>query len=290
MPLLTPRQAAESLGVSASSLKRWCDQGRIAMIRTPGGHRLLEVSAVVEFARACGHEVVCPEMLGLGPGRGTAAHAATTEAFVQALLQGDEAGCRQLARQLHLGGMSLSALGDELIAPAFRQIGVAWSHGDLHVYQERRACQICLAMLEELGALLVAPPRSAPLAIGGTLACDPYTLPTSLVSLVLRQNVWRTQSLGGGLPLATLAEAVADLRPQLLWLTLSAIDQQEAFIAEYDEFYRRAAPHTAIVVGGRALTPEVRAKMQYTAHCDQLKHLETFAATLRRSAKRGRRK
>jgi len=39
MRQLSPRELAEALGVSESSLKRWVDAGKIAASRTEGGHR-----------------------------------------------------------------------------------------------------------------------------------------------------------------------------------------------------------------------------------------------------------
>lgn len=37
--LLTPKEAAAELGVSAKTITRWCREGKLAHIRTPGGHR-----------------------------------------------------------------------------------------------------------------------------------------------------------------------------------------------------------------------------------------------------------
>jgi excisionase family DNA binding protein len=37
--LLTPRQAAEVLGVNTNTLARWVRDGRIPALTTPGGHR-----------------------------------------------------------------------------------------------------------------------------------------------------------------------------------------------------------------------------------------------------------
>ncbi len=39
MKYVTPRKAAESLGVSISTLRRWDKEGKIKSIRTPGGQR-----------------------------------------------------------------------------------------------------------------------------------------------------------------------------------------------------------------------------------------------------------
>lgn len=36
-----PSQVAELLGVSADTVRRWCDEGRLATTRSAGGHRLV---------------------------------------------------------------------------------------------------------------------------------------------------------------------------------------------------------------------------------------------------------
>jgi len=43
-------QAAELLGVSVDTVRRWADGGRIATVRTAGGHRLIEGVALAKFA------------------------------------------------------------------------------------------------------------------------------------------------------------------------------------------------------------------------------------------------
>lgn len=46
---LTPRQASALVGVSAATLRRWCDAGTLDAITTPGGHRRLARSAVMRL-------------------------------------------------------------------------------------------------------------------------------------------------------------------------------------------------------------------------------------------------
>jgi molybdopterin-binding protein len=47
--LLTPRQAAEKLGISYPALKHWILAGRIRTVKTPGGHHRIPLSALQEF-------------------------------------------------------------------------------------------------------------------------------------------------------------------------------------------------------------------------------------------------
>lgn len=50
--LLTPRQAAEKLGMSYPALKHWILAGRIQTIKTPGGHHRIPVEALDRFLPA----------------------------------------------------------------------------------------------------------------------------------------------------------------------------------------------------------------------------------------------
>ena len=65
--LVSPKQVARAIGVSESSLKRWCDQGLIKTVRTAGGHRKMTIAEVLRYVREQDHKLVSPEILGLPP-------------------------------------------------------------------------------------------------------------------------------------------------------------------------------------------------------------------------------
>lgn len=283
--VITPKQVAQAIGVSESSLKRWCDRGVLSTVRTAGGHRRLALDQVVQFLRQSGHQLVKPELLGLPStvGQGATVVARARDQIRDALLAGDEDQCRRIVFDLYLAGQSACDICDRVLAAAFHDIGDGWECGEVFVYRERRGCEIALKTLHDLRLSLRTPPVDAPVAIGGTLEHDPYRLPTTMVEIVLREAGWRASSCGTLLPTATLGEAVREDRPQLLWISVSCIESVPAFLDEYARLYETAAElGIAVAVGGRALTEEVRQQMVYSAYCDTLRHLQTFAATLSR--------
>ena len=47
--LLTPRQAAEKIGISYPALKHWILAGRIRTVKTPGGHHRVPIESLDAF-------------------------------------------------------------------------------------------------------------------------------------------------------------------------------------------------------------------------------------------------
>ncbi len=162
--LVTPKQVAQAIGVSESSLKRWCDKGLIQTVRTAGGHRRLPVHGVVQFLRDSGQKLVRPELLGLPSttGQGEMVIERAAEGVVEALVAGDEQRCRRLVFDLYLAGQSACSICDLVLAPAFHEIGRLWGCGDVAVYRERRACEITLRALYDLRQMIPPLPSEAP--------------------------------------------------------------------------------------------------------------------------------
>ncbi len=279
---ISPRTLAAALGVSEASVKRWCDRGMIPCIRTAGGHRRIDPCEVIRFVREHGHEVTRPELLGLpatGAGREvTGTPAGARAALANALSRGDEIGVTRLVTDLFIRGASIVEICDFTIAGAYRILGERWSSGHLKIYEERRACEMTERALFTLRALLPEAGRGAPVAIGGTAAGDPYTLVNSMVELTLREVGWHAESIGTGIPLSEFVRAIEDRGPRLVWLGAAAIADTETFVAGYDEVFEAASrAGAAVVIGGRAMTSEIRARLRFSCHCDRLEQLAAFA-------------
>lgn len=282
--LVSPKQVAKAMGVSESSLKRWCDQGRIPTVRTAGGHRRLSVSAVMAFLQQSGASLVSPEILGLPPltsGAGQRSLEKAQVALLEALTNGQEDEARQIVKQAYLAHHPMHSIADDVFAPTFHEIGLKWDCGDIAVYQERHSCEIAMRILTNLRRIATGPPAQAPLAIGGTLAHDHYCLSNALAELVLRDAGWNATSLGTNLPAETLVQAITNRKPRLVWLSVSHYECEEQFVEDVNQIADAiTATGIPFLVGGRVLCESLRRRIKFTACCDSMQQLDSIARQL----------
>lgn len=298
---LTPKQVAEALQVSESSIKRWCDRGVIRSRKTMGGHRRIPIDALMSFLESTNRQLLTPAAIGLGRGGDGLGEAGGSEAaesagdppadsaelqlqFEAAVVRGDEAECRRILIQWYGRHESFALLADQLIAKTFHRLGAMWECGEIEVFQERRGCEVCLRLVHEFRRLIAEPRAGAPVAIGGAVAGDHYMLPTQLVEVVLRESGWRAFNLGTHLPLSTFVAAARRERPQLLWLSVSHLEDVDKFVDEFTAMASALPSGVHLVVGGRALTDAVRPRLPFTAHCDTLVQLAKLARNLKSSS------
>jgi hypothetical protein len=215
--LLSPKQVAQAIGASESSLKRWCDQGLLETVKTAGGHRRIAVHEVLKFAREQNHEVIEPLLLGMPASEDRKARRLPECAsrFTEALLADNETACRAIVFTLFLSGHSICQIFDDVVAVALRKIGEKWECHAAEIYQERCACQTVLRLLHELLEQL-PPPDTERLALGATIEGDHYTLPVMMSKVVLRAAGWDARLYGAGdrapATQTVLAECVTHLR------------------------------------------------------------------------------
>jgi excisionase family DNA binding protein len=279
----TPRQVSRALGVSESSLKRWCDKGILRIVRTAGGHRRLPLEEVMRFLRESGHALERPDLLGLPAaiGQGATVVERALRQLEDALRAADEQLARRVVLDLYLAKHALWRIGDDVISPAFRLIGNAWECGELAVYQERRACEIAQRILYELVAMSSPPRSAAPRAIGGTLEGDGYRLSTMLCECVLREAGWRAESLGTSIPVESFCRAIDDLAPRLCWVSISHVADRGVLLDRLEALSARATADGALLaVGGRALDDDMRRRLPSVTFCDRMKDLVDLAASI----------
>jgi excisionase family DNA binding protein len=255
--LLSPRQLADAVGVSVSSVKRWADQGRLRAGRTVGGHRRIDPADAVAFIRRAGLSVVRPDLLGL-PGVASdgpdpaAPPRDTTDRLFAALRSGSAAEARAVLVSLLLDGVPVADIVDGPVHGAMARVGELWREGPEGVFLEHRASDLCQHALHHLRCLM-AEPAGAPLAVGAAPEHDPFALPSLGAALTLAAEGLRAINLGPDMPCASIVHAVDELRPRLVWLSVSA----ESRLALVGREVRRLAAQLerrslCMVLGGRS--------------------------------------
>lgn len=282
-PYLSTLQAAEALGVSVSTVKRWVDEGVLPAHKTAGGHRKLLRAEILALARQ--GDLRCGDLAALSAAspRNQAGDLETAAAaLLDALLAGHGAEVSAIICRAYGSGVSVETLADRVIAPAMAKVGHDWETGRIDVWQEHRGTQLCAGALYDLkDALEARAERNRPVAVGGAPEGDPYLLTTVLAQLVLLDAGWEAVNLGPNTPLPSLARALREVRPRLLWLSVSYLEDTAGFIGAYRDLYRAAERQgVAVAVGGQALIEPIRSAVPYTTHGDGLSHLAAFARTL----------
>lgn len=251
---LSPRDLARVIGASESSLKRWIDDGRLAVHRTVGGHRRIPVSEAVRFIRAHRHPVIDPRPLGLHAAAVQVADGGLEQRLAEALLASDAATAESLVTGAFAAGMGLAAIGDGPVRGALRTVGERWKHGPHGIAQEHIASLIIQRTLHRLQGMLPEPARTAPLAVGGAGDDDPYELPSLLVSLVLQEAGWRTLDIGARTPRASVVAAASEHRARLVWRSWTWSAAPEAALDDLRRLTAAVAPLT-VIAGGQLLAP-----------------------------------
>ncbi len=278
---LKTQQVADALGVSGSTIKRWVDSGALEATRTMGKHRLVALSSALKFAREGKYPV--ENLLAFSA---TSPLPAIDDLTVQSLLDhlkaGRSAEATSLIEAAYRSEGGAVALADRLIRPTMERVGHGWMIGAWDIYEEHQASQVVTSALHRLIAEAARPRQgSRPLALGAAPESDPYILPVLLGELVLRQLGWDVKNLGPNLPLRSLAQATRDHRPRLIFLSSSHLADREGFLGDYAYFYEAASQvGSAIILGGRALDPDLRSRLVYASFGDRMAHLAEFARRL----------
>lgn len=230
---LSPKELADVIGVSPSSVKRWIDAGEIDVVRTVGGHRRIPLPEALRFIREQHMPLLRPDLLGLTDLSALPLEARSRELsaalLAELLHSGETDTARGIVIAAYLDGWSLPDLFDGPIAGALHEIGILWQHDARGIFIEHQATTACVEVVNQLRVLLPPPPSGAPVAVGGAPAGDVYLLPSAMAAAVLASTGFEVVNLGADTPAAAFRHAVEAHAPQLLWLsatTTGALEQE----------------------------------------------------------------
>ena len=254
-PLLSPRELADAMGVSESSIKRWVDGGLISATKTAGGHRRIPINEAVRFLRDRQTSLVRPEVIGLNDVASLLDAASneteTGESLFEYLREGEADAARGLLLSMYLNGKTVAQIVDGPLLHAMSRLGELWREDECGIFWEHRATEIAISAISRLR--MIIPPReeTAPSAVGGAPTGDPYILPSLCAAAVLESQGVNAVNLGADTPIHSLLLATQAIKARLVWLSVSVV-QDAAQLQEEIASLAGALAEPAIptIVGG----------------------------------------
>jgi MerR family transcriptional regulator, light-induced transcriptional regulator len=289
--LLTCRQASRKAGVSTSTIKRLCDEGQLAFIRTPGGHRRISAKSLIALF---GHT---DSVEASQPTQSQTTQSQTTQGYDSASLSASPNPCPwpevdQLIdvllsdhfedAYLHFSTVreesGAAAMIDRCIGPVMWQVGRKWDANAIDIFQEHLISDRIRQFLCDLSAARY-PLRSLAkeqVAVGCAAEHDHSDIPSKCIELTLRAERWSATSLGANLPAEQLVRAAISNQASLVWVSYTH-PQSDASVRHGNMILRRElGPNVRIVVGGGGLSAALRKELVFDFSGDTMEHLRNY--------------
>ncbi len=247
--LLTLQEAAEQLNVHYMTAYRWVRRGDLPAFKT-GGRLRVRATDLERFLADRELDVA------IG-GRGTN-HTdwdRHVERLTSALLVGDAVQARGEVQKVISDGATAGNVYVHLIAPALRDVGNRWAHGDIGVAEEHRASQICVTIVAQLSDLFRRRGPSRGTAVTLTPPDERHAIASAMVADFLRAAGYSVHHLGAGVPAADLSIFLAAVPADLVCFSVTQPMSVEAYAA-LAAASRDTNPDVVVVFGGQGVDPD----------------------------------
>ena len=166
------------------------------------------------------------------------------------LVAGEDRQADRLICGLVESGLSVTAIAQEVIAPALAEIGEEWRAGRLDIAVEHRASAIVERILAEHYPCPRGRRRGT--AVVAALSGERHALPTTLAALCLREDNWLVHHLGADVPADGLIRFCTAQHADLVVLTVT-VDTLRAAATRTAEQLDELGLRTLVGAPGRSL-------------------------------------
>ena len=164
---------------------------------------------------------------------------------------------REAARILSLIGLSRFVL--EVVAPLNVDVGDAWMHGRLEVFQEHLYTESMQVLLRDALRQLPPDPRAVPRVLLGTVNGEPHALGLLMAEAMLALEGCRCVSLGTQTPVWDIARAATALDVQIVALSFTGCLSPNQVSDALVELRSKLPPAVQLWAGGSAPVLQRRA-------------------------------
>lgn len=274
---LSCSEAARLMGVSRSTVQRYCELGELRAHKTVGGHRRLDAADVARWLSG--------QKSKKRYRRNIAERDLSSAQVADALLQGKLKRLEPLVSQVLLKQKSSAWLFDHYLAPAMWEIGARWSKGTIQYSDERRATFNLKMLLRSVSGMIQ---RSVPSvnAIGGTMEGDYAELGSLAVEMVLQETGMQAYHVGSSLPAQTIVQIAKQMEACLIWVSYChvqdpslALQQNRLLCDEMDRTYP-LDQRPKLAIGGNALSPSLLKEIHYDFYGPSMEAFRAFVSEL----------
>jgi MerR family transcriptional regulator, light-induced transcriptional regulator len=260
--ILSTVDVARLFDVTVTTVKRWADEGTLRCHKTPGGHRKFPVRNVVEFIEL--HKLETIGVLSMPEEDKLCASIESAlvnrdfpllvEAFVQKALSPDRSDLYVFFSFLYEHHIALWEIFDNILKPGMTEIGARWQRGEIGVNQEHRASYETLDALSRLQAEVFVKPENGNSVV---LACpdgEMHEIGLRSIAHIFEAEGWATHYVGAGTPMESIVNAVRELNPSLVALSVTSITDLDHFNAALRLLSEQVhAMGVRIILGGNGL-------------------------------------
>lgn len=272
---ITAQQAALELGVSTSTLKRFCDKNDIPLTRTPGGHRRIDRCHLI-LASQLMRKRLQSNLPASGPDEATT---------LRLLLAADYAPLIDLFWQEAHSSAKLLQLLEEVLVPVLWRVGDLHSRRELETAEETVCTSTAAALLDGISTRM--PPNSpdAPVYLGATFPNSVDTIAEKLVAIALRSMGVKSINLGCSIDPTVIARAAHLYNAVAVCISHTHITDLELMIASHHKLAAGLPEGCRVIIGGGDLSPSIRRRLEHCTYYETVSMLATQEAARIKSNK-----
>lgn len=287
--VLSTADVARLFNVTETTVKRWADEGTLKCQKTPGGHRKFQIRNVVEFAEENHFEPTGALAL---PGEDRTNGAlqvailerdfdALARTFVEKALTPDRSDLRLLFSYLYEHRIALWEIYDLVLKPGMAEIGERWMRGDISIAQEHRASYETLDALAKLqGEILMKMPTGDAILFA-CLGEEVHEIGLRCAANLFEAEGWLTHYLGARTPVDSICEAVHDLHPAVVAISVTIPLAPEELLRELSRIGDVAHDAGArLLIGGSGVPAAMRQAAWHDGVMDSGRTVLTFIEQL----------
>lgn len=198
------------------------------------------------------------------------------DAYLDALLRGAFSSCERILEEQLESGAPLQRLYVDFVQAALYEVGARWERNELSVATEHLATAVTEGLLNRLFAAMTPAPPLGRRVLVATPAPELHQVGARIVADLFELQGWDSAFAGGDVQTERLLALVAELRPELVALSVTA-----AFNVPHLERALGALAGLpavpSVIIGGRGLRHDgarLAAAHPFVAHVASLQELE----------------